>query len=62
MFGNVDTLRLANARNMHIDAFGEPPLEHGEPADAQRLTHLQRLEAESIQIMREVAAECRASR
>jgi sulfate adenylyltransferase subunit 2 len=30
----------------------------GAGLDAQRLTHLQRLEAESIHIMREVAAEC----
>jgi sulfate adenylyltransferase subunit 2 len=41
---------------MHIDVFPGRLLTTASPLTAQRLTHLQRLEAESIQIMREVAA------
>jgi sulfate adenylyltransferase subunit 2 len=41
---------------MHIDALPGRLLSAASPLTVQRLTHLQRLEAESIQIMREVAA------
>jgi sulfate adenylyltransferase subunit 2 len=41
---------------MHIDLLPGRLLSTASPLIAQRLTHLQRLEAESIQIMREVAA------
>jgi sulfate adenylyltransferase subunit 2 len=37
---------------------GEEPMIEQKPAQAGRLTHLQRLEAESIHILREVVAEC----
>lgn len=48
--------RSEGRRNVHADL----PLRHGGAASltVARLTHLQRLEAESIHIMREVVAEC----
>lgn len=53
---------------LSIDTAERPPLHHATPSSAARpavsaaepavLTHLQRLEAESIHIIREVVAEC----
>ena len=49
-------LHLANARNRHHHNLRGRRLTPPGPLIVQRLTHLQRLEAESIQIMREVVA------